>query len=227
MTQPVMMFAAGFGTRMGALTAERPKPLIPVAGRALIDHALDLARDISAAPVVANAHYRADMLADHLAPLGVQLSRETPDILETGGGLRAALPLLGASPVITMNTDAIWSGPNPLSLLLQHWNPEIMDALLICVPLERAVGHNGPGDFTRNDDGRISRGGGLVFGGVQMLKTDGLAEIDTPSFSLNRLWDRIQAQGRLFAQIYPGRWCDVGTPEGIPLAERLLRGEDV
>lgn len=227
MTQPVMMFAAGFGTRMGALTTERPKPLIHVAGRALIDYALDLARAIDAAPIVANAHYRAEMLAAHLAPRGVQITHETPEILDTGGGLRAALPLLGPGPVITMNTDAIWSGPNPLSLLLDHWNPEVMDALLICVPLSRAIGHKGTGDFMRAPDGRIRRGGDLVYGGVQMLKTDGLAEIDAPAFSLNRLWDRMQAQGRLFAHVYPGRWCDVGTPEGIPLAEDLLRGGHV
>ena len=223
----VMLFAAGFGTRMGALTTDRPKPLIRVAGKPLIDHALDLTRDIAPDRIVANLHYRAAMLAAHLSPKGVLLSEERPDILETGGGLRAALPLLGAGPVYTMNTDAIWSGPNPLILLQAAWNPDQMDALLMCVPIARAMGHQGTGDFTALPDGQIRRGKGLVYGGVQIIKTDLLASFDQPAFSLNLLWDRMLAENRLFGLGYPGQWCDVGHPDGIKVAENMLESPSV
>ncbi len=222
----VMLFAAGFGTRMGALTRLRPKPLIEVAGKPLIDHALDLARKAAPDRIVANLHYRADQLARHLAPRGVALSHERPDILDTGGGLRAALPLLGAGPVFTMNTDVIWAGPNPLLLLAQTWDPGRMDALLMCVPAGRATGHSGPGDFAADPHGRIRRGPGLVYGGVQVVKPGGLLDFPQAAFSINLLWDRMQAEGRLFALVYPGRWCDVGHPEGIALAEAMLAGGD-
>ena len=129
MTWPVLIFAAGFGTRMGALTRDRPKPLIAVAGRALIDHALELARGIGADPVVANAHYKAAMLAAHLGPLGVLVSEERGEILDTGGGLKAAMPLLGSDTVVTLNSDAVWAGGNPLAQLVEAWNPARMDAL--------------------------------------------------------------------------------------------------
>ena len=220
--QAVMLFAAGFGTRMGALTKDRPKPLIPVAGRPLIDHALDLVDDIQPDRAVANLHYRADQLAAHLTPKGVLLSHETPEILETGGGLRAALPLLGSDPVFTLNTDAIWSGPNPLKLLQDAWKPQEMDALLMCIPVAQTIGHTGPGDFTLGKDGRIVRGPGLVYGGAQIIRTDGLHGFAQKAFSLNLLWDRMLQSDRLFAVSYPGRWCDVGHPEGIALAEGLI-----
>lgn len=220
--QAVMLFAAGFGTRMRELTRTRPKPLIPVAGRPLIDHALDLTDAVRPLRVVANLHYRADQLAEHLAPRGVLLSHEQPDILETGGGLRAALPLLGPGPVFTMNTDAIWSGPNPLELLLDAWDPARMDALLICVPIAQTIGHAGPGDFKIDPQGHLERGPGHVYGGIQILKTDVLADIPEKAFSLNVLWDRMHRDGRLYGLQYPGRWCDVGRPEGIALAEEML-----
>ena len=218
----IMLFAAGFGTRMGALTKDRPKPLIHVAGKPLIDHALTHVRDVNPARVVANLHFHADQMQAHLEPKDILLSHEQPEILETGGGLRAALPLLGTEPVFTMNTDAIWAGPNPLRLLRDVWNPAEMDALLMCIPIEQTIGHAGPGDFTADKDGRITRGPGLVYGGAQILKTDGLNAFSEKAFSLNLLWNRMHDQNRLFALEYPGRWCDVGRPEGIGLAEGLL-----
>jgi MurNAc alpha-1-phosphate uridylyltransferase len=223
----IMLFAAGFGTRMGALTRDRPKPLIEVGGVALVDHALALAKDIAPARIVANTHYHADQMARHLEPQGVTLSQEHPDILDTGGGLRAALPLLGDGPVFTMNTDAIWSGPNPLHLLAAAWDPAQMDALLMCVPTASALDHAGPGDFTMDPKGRLNRGPGLVYGGAQIIKTEGLAEIPELAFSLNRLWDAMERNGRLFGLSYPGTWCDVGHPGGIRTAEALLRGDHV
>ena len=224
---PVMLFAAGFGTRMGVLTRDRPKPLVEVAGKPLIDHALDLIEAAGAPRTVANLHYKADMLEAHLSPRGVALSLEHPDILDTGGGLKAALPLLGSKTVATMNSDAIWAGPNPLTVLAEHWDPARMDALLLCVPLGRAVGRKGGGDFSADDDGHATRGGDLVFGGVQMIRTDVLSDVPDRVFSLNRVWDRLADTGRLSLCTYPGRWCDVGHPEGIALAESLLSGGDV
>ena len=217
----LMIFAAGFGTRMGALTADRPKPLIEVAGRPLIDHALDLTKGLPLTKVV-NTHYLGDMLAAHLEGRDVHISHE-PEILDTGGGLRQALPTLGSGAVFTMNADVIWKGPNPLDLLSAAWDPARTDALLMCVPLARAVGRKGGGDFSIAPDGQISRSGDLVYTGVQILKTDGLVGIPDPVFSLNRLWDQMIADGRACALEYPGNWCDVGHPEGIQLAEELIR----
>lgn len=222
-----MMFAAGFGTRMKHLTQDQPKPMIKVAGHPLIDHALALGRDAGCDPIVANLHYKPQVLVNHLAVSGVVTLIETPDILETGGGLRNALPHLGSAPVFTSNTDAIWAGPNPLHLLKEHWKPDIMDALLMTVPLDQAVGHDGSGDFDISDNGRLTRGGNLIYGGVQIIKTSGLLEIAEEKFSLNVLWDQILGNGRLFGLQYTGKWCDVGHPDGIPLAEKMLKDSHV
>lgn len=223
---PLMLFAAGFGTRMGALTADRPKPLIPVAGAPLIDHALRLAQKAGAAPIVVNLHYRGAQIVEHLAHQPVQFSWERERILETGGGLRAALPLLGSGPVMTLNSDAIWTGENPLRQLLDAWQPDRMDALLLLAPAEQALGHSGTGDFLLDAEGRISRAKGAaapVYLGAQILKTEGLGAIPDEVFSLNRLWDAMIAKGRAYGVIHRGGWCDVGKPEGIAEAEDMLR----
>ncbi len=221
-----MLFAAGFGTRMRDLTKGQPKPLVPVAGKALIDHTLDLVDQVAPPRVVANLHYLPDMLERHLMGSDVHTIREEPDILETGGGLRNALPLLKSDIVITMNTDAIWAGPNPVQILLEKWNPEKMDALLISVPLNQVHGRTSAGDFDLADDGQLRRGPGVthdvVYGGVQILKTQGLQDIAETSFSLNLLWNQMAQTGRLFGARYPGDWCDVGTPEGVLEAEAML-----
>jgi len=227
MSLPVMVFAAGFGTRMGALTRDRPKPLVEVAGRALIDHTLDLVEAHAPPRTVVNLHYRAEQLASHLAGRDILLSHETPEILDTGGGLRAALPLLGEGPVLTMNSDAIWRGPNPLSHLEALWDGDRMGALLLCLPPNRVRGHAGAGDFSRDEEGRLARGPGLVYSGVQIIDPTCLAAIPEPVFSLNRAWDALITRGRLFGAVYPGELCDVGRPEGIALAEAMLRGRDV
>lgn len=222
MTLPVMIFAAGLGTRMGALTRDRPKPLIEVAGRALIDHALDLVAGYAPPRTVVNLHYRPEQIRAHLRGRDLLFSLESPGILETGGGLRAALPLLGPGPVFTMNSDAVWRGPNPLCHLAGPWDAAEMDALLLCIPPHAARGHGGAGDFQLARDGRLTRGPGLVYSGVQILSPDLLRDIPETSFSLNRIWDRMAARGRLFGASYPGQWCDVGRPEGIALAEEML-----
>ena len=223
----IMIFAAGRGVRMGALTKDRPKPLIKVAGRALIDHALDLTRDISPLTRVVNTHYMAEMIEQHLTGQNVQFSNEPDLLLETGGGLRAAVPLLGENPVFTLNSDAIWRGPNPLTLLAQSWDPTRMEALLLLIPPPAAIGHSGAGDFVMAADNRLSRGPGLVYSGAQIVQTQTLSAIPLPVFSLNLLWDQMAARGGLFGLVYPGAWCDVGRPENIALATEMLGGHDV
>jgi MurNAc alpha-1-phosphate uridylyltransferase len=222
---PLMLFAAGFGTRMKALTADRPKPLIPVAGHALIDHALDVAKAAEVGRIVVNTHYRADQMAAHLAGRGVTISHEADRILETGGGLKAALPLLGDGPVAILNSDGIWTGPNPLQTLASAWDGERMEALLLLLPLERTRAHGPKGDFRLDSKGRLSRGTGgedHVYIGAQILKPDRLHAIPDDVFSLNQVWDQMIAAGTAFGVLHPGDWCDVGHPEGIAEAERLL-----
>lgn len=222
-----MIFAAGFGTRMGTLTKDRPKPLIEVAGRPLIDHTLKLAQDAACDPIVVNLHYKRQMLHRHLTRHPVRTIDEIPDILETGGGLRNALPVLGKQPVFTLNTDAIWAGPNPLELLRAAWDPEEMDALLVCITPARAFGHQGAGDFAADARGCLRRGTELIYGGAQILKTDRLSKIDERSFSLNQIWDLMLSERRVFGLTYPGKWCDVGHPQSIKIAERMLKNHHV
>ncbi len=220
--QSLMLFAAGLGTRMGSLTANCPKPLIRVGGMALIDHALAQADAVG--QVVVNLHYLPDQIRAHLSSRqNIAFSDETETILETGGGLRKALPLLPGDPVYTLNTDAVWTGPGALAQLGAAWDSTRMDALLLLVPKHRATGHNGKGDFAMDGAGRLTRGGGYVYTGAQILRTGGLAAIPDQVFSLNRIWDRMADTGRLFGLVHPGGWCDVGRPETIPLAEALLR----
>ncbi|SEH98300.1 nucleotidyltransferase family protein [Paracoccus alkenifer] len=224
MTDTLMLFAAGKGTRMAPLTDTTPKPLIPVAGRALLDRALDLARAGGARRIVVNIHHLGDQIARHLAGSEVLVSDETDLLLETGGGLRRALPLLGAGPVLTLNPDAVWTGANPVAALRAAWDGARMDALLMLVPLDRARGRIGGGDFALDGGGRLRRGGDLVYTGCQIIRTEGLAAIPEQVFSLNLLWDRLLAQGRVFGMVHPGEWCDVGRPDCIPLAETMLAG---
>jgi len=136
--------------------------------------------------------------------------------------LKHALPLLGNGPVFTLNTDAVWAGGNPLEILRAAWRPGEMDALLLLAPVGRARGHKGLGDFTLLADGRLRRGGAMVYLGAQILCTDGLAAVEQPAFSLNLVWDSAMARGRVFGVLYPGLWCDVGQPESIALAEAML-----
>ena len=221
MSLPLMIFAAGKGTPMAPLTDATPKPLIPVGGRTLLDRALDLARDAGVGPVVVNIHHLGGQIRDHIGAQ-VAISDETVLLLETGGGLRKALPLLGAGPVITMNPDVIWTGPNPVAALLGAWRDD-MDALLMLVPIARTHGRQGGGDFSLDPDKRLIRKGDLVYGGAQIIRPDRLEEIAETVFSLNLLWDRLIADGRAFGLVHGGEWCDVGRPDCIPLAEGLLR----
>jgi N-acetyl-alpha-D-muramate 1-phosphate uridylyltransferase len=218
----VMIFGAGLGTRMGSLTRDRPKPLITAGGKALIDHALDLTRPVAPDRIVINLHYRAEQMRSHLAGRGVLFSDETDLLRETGGGLRHALPFLGHDPVYTLNSDAVWTGQNPLIALGRAWGGPETEALVHLVRREDATGFVGAGDFHLDASGRVRRGTGYVYTGAQIMRTEGLMDFEEPVFSLNRLWDRMMARGGLFGVVHDGGWCDVGRPESLPLAEALL-----
>lgn len=226
---PLMLFAAGLGTRMGALTADRPKPLLAVNGRTLIDRALDMADAAGVTRTVVNLHYKGEMLESHLSNRNLRLSWEREAPLETGGGLRQALPLLNhASPVLVLNPDAVWTGENPLTRLMAEWDPDRMDALLVLLPAGQARCHAGK-DFILGPDGRIARANGAAsnaYLGAQLIRTEGLAEIPEQVFSLNRLWDMAIAKGRAYGLIHSGGWCDVGTPEGLAEAGKFLGADD-
>lgn len=226
MTTDVVILAAGFGTRMGTLTADRPKPLLEVGGRALLDHAIDAARD-GGGRIAVNAHYRSDQVAAHLAENhpGVILSEEKPTILDSGGGVKRALTLLEGDPVATLNADAIWSGPSPLRCLRAAWKAAEMGALMLLVPRDRAIGRQGGGDVALGPDGRLrwDRGdSALVYTGAQLIEPGPLVRHPEDVFPMREIWDELMAERRLFGLVYPGRWADVGHPEGLREAEALL-----
>jgi len=217
-----MIFAAGLGTRMGVLTKDRPKPLVEVAGRPLIDYALDIANDAGLRRIVVNTHYLTDQLQRHLSDLPVRISDEPDQLLDTGGGLRKALPLLGDGPVFTLNSDAIWRGPNPLEYLQNLWDADRMDALLLLVSPAASTAHAGAGDFLMSPDGRLQRGPGMIYLGAQIIAPDLLDTFAQDVFSLNLVWDKMIARGRLFGATYPGQWRDVGSPKGLKEAQKML-----
>ena len=216
----LMLFAAGRGTRMAPLTDHLPKPMIPVAGKPLIDHALNLVENAGISRIVVNTHYLPEALNTHLANRSVQITHE-PDLLETGGGLRNALPLVGDKPVLTLNSDAVWRG-NPIPDLLDVWQNGDMDALLCLIQLKNALGHTGAGDFLVDETGQLHRGPGAIYTGLQIIDTSYWHEIPDKVFSLNAVWDIIARDGKLFGQIHDDLWCDVGRPESIALAESMI-----
>ena len=222
-----MILAAGLGTRMRHLTADRPKPLVPVLGRTLIDRTLDRVTEAGIDAAVVNLHYHPAMLRAHLAGRKVIFSDETDELLETGGGVAKALPLLGDRPFMVVNSDNVWLGKNALLPLVEAWDAARMDALLLLVPVERAIGYSRAGDFSL-DGGRLVRRGEaarapLVFTGAQILSPALFDDVPEGPFSLNLVWDRAIAAGRAFGIGHPSGWCDVGTPEGLSEAEDALR----
>lgn len=226
-----MVLAAGFGTRMRPLTDRLPKPLIEVAGRTLLDRTLDLAAAAGIAWAVVNLHHRAGMIRAHLAGRerpAIAFSEEMPEILETGGGIRRALPLLGDGPFLAVNSDAVFAGPNPLAALAGQGLAEGAGALLLLVPRAAARGHAGPGDFFLEGDRPVRRGAAaaapFVYTGAQLLAPAAFADTPEGPFSVNLVWDRLIAAGRLRAMLHPGPWVDVGTPAGIAEAEAALAG---
>ncbi len=223
MTHPtsILLFAAGLGTRMSPLTDTRPKPMVTVAGKPLLDHALIHCAGLK---TIVNVHYFADQIRRHLNGTDVLISDETGLLRETGGGLKHALPLLDNNVVLTMNTDAVWKGVNPVQTTQSAWQPTQMEALLLMIPRGSAIGHTGSGDFDIDTAGRLTRGTDYVYSGVQIICTDGLANIAEDAFSMWALWDEMLDRGTMFGTVYDGAWCDVGRPDSIPVAEKMLAG---
>jgi len=217
-----LLFGAGFGTRMAPLTLDRPKPLVEVAEKPLLDHALDILAEGGIEQIAINTHYLAEQIADHLADRPILISHE-PEILDTGGGLKQALNLLESDPVLTLNTDAVWTGPNPVKTLLRHWDPDRMEALLLLVASENATGHRGKGDFLMDPEGRLTPGPGAVYTGLQIIRTDRVSQHSQTAFSLWEIWREMLNRGTIFGALHKGGWCDVGRPDSIALAEDLLR----
>jgi MurNAc alpha-1-phosphate uridylyltransferase len=234
--QVAMVMAAGLGKRMRPLTATRPKPLVQVAGKPLIDHALARLEAAGVRKAVVNVHYLADVLEAHLAKRHgipeIAISDERALLLETGGGLVHALPLIDADPFFSINSDNLWiDGPvDSLRLLASNWDDSKMDALLLLVPLARAHCHKGRGDFHMNAAGQLRRRrpngvAPFVFTGVQLVSKRLLeGEVPDGPFSTNLLWDRAIEKGRLFGAAHQGLWFDVGQPESIGRTEEILAG---
>ncbi len=232
MNQPstAMIFAAGMGTRMGAITRSTPKPLVQVGDETLLDHALAQLQKAGIGRAVVNVHHLAEQIEAHLADVTspeIILSDERDLLRETGGGLKQAEPLIGPEPVFTLNADVIWTGPSPIKTLQAAWDPAKMDALLLVIETARATGHQKPGDFFVDEAGRPTRRGGaetapFVYASAQIIKPELAAAHSQDVFSLNVIWDQLIDQDRLFTVPFLGNWCDVGQPSSIPLAEALL-----
>lgn len=233
MIETAMLMSAGLGKRMRPLTATRPKPLVKVAGRALMDHALDRLQAGGIRKVIVNVHYLADTIEAHLRSrkdgIDYVISDERAKLLETGGGLVKALPLLGDAPFICANSDNLWvDGPqDTLAMMQRVWDPDRMDALLLVVPQARANCHLGQGDFHMAADGRLSRRktahvAPFVYTGIQILSPALVTDPPADVFSTNIFWNRAIEAGRLFGVSHQGLWFDVGTPQAIPIVENII-----
>lgn len=232
-----MVMAAGLGTRMRPLTDHKPKPLVEVAGKPLIAYAFDRLRLAGVSKAVVNVHYLPEQveayLADCASDLDIIISDERSQLLETGGGLVQALPMIKGEPFFCINSDAIWTDGevDALTRLASAWDAATMDALLLLVPRERAFSHRGNGDFSIDDAGRPVRRGAaptapFVYTGVQLLSRAFLNDAPHGPFSTNILWDRAIAKGRLFALEHVGDWFDIGSPQAIAPTEEALRQND-
>ncbi|HEX2725949.1 MAG TPA: nucleotidyltransferase family protein [Beijerinckiaceae bacterium] len=226
--------AAGLGKRMRPLTDDRPKPMVELAGKPLIDHVLDRLRAAGVSRAVVNVHYLPEVLEAHLAAtardLDVVISDERGLLLETGGGLVKAAPLIGCDPFLVVNSDNYWvDGPaDAMKLLASGWDDARMDALLLLVPQARAGNHRGQGDFHMDRFGRLRRRGRsrvapYVFTGIQIIAKRLLDGAPDGAFSTNLLWDRAIAEGRCFGAVHQGLWFDVGSPAALKATERALR----
>jgi len=229
-----MVMAAGLGKRMRPLTVSRPKPLIEVAGKPLIDHVFDRLAAAGVERAVVNVHYLADQLEAHLRARvkGIELaiSDERKQLLETGGGLVQARDLLGDQPFLCVNSDNLWvDGPtDAIRLLASQWDDARMDALLLLVPLARATCHRGQGDFRLDAFGRITerrkpgRLAPFVFTGIQILSPRVIRDWPEGPFSTNLFWNRAMQEGRLWGAVHQGLWFDVGSPKAIRATELAL-----
>lgn len=224
-----MVLAAGLGMRMRPLTLERPKPLVVLRGRTLLDRALDRLRAAGVTRTVVNTHYLAEMIEDHLRGQGDIVLSPEAERLETGGGVARALPHFGGTPFYVVNSDAVWrDGSVPaLDRLAAAWDAAEMDVLLLIQPVDRAMGYHGAGDYHLRADGRLRRRGAdesaaHLFAGIQILHPRLFHDIPDGPFSLNLLYDRAEAAGRLHGVEHDSDWFHVGTPEDLAATEAAL-----
>lgn len=230
------VLAAGLGTRMRPLTDHLPKPLVQLAGRALLDHVLDRIAAAGIAEAVVNVHYKAELIEAHLdaraarrAGPSVHISDERALLLDTGGGVRKALPMLGRAPFLIHNSDTVWLEPrgSNLARLIAAFDPARMDALLLLADRGTSLGYGGRGDFNLDADGKLARPRPgetvpFVFAGASMASPRLLRETPEGAFSLNRVWDRALSEGRLFGLPLDGLWMHVGDPAALQDAERRI-----
>lgn len=228
-----MVMAAGVGSRMRPLTDDRCKALVAVDGKALIDWTLDKLAGAGVARAVVNVHHFADALETHLASRtnpDILISDERSQLLETGGGLAKAAPLLGRDPIFTANIDALWVDGKRAELprLADGFDPERMDFRLMLARLDHTLGFDGPGDFFLDGEGRLTRRGDqpaapFAYAGVQVMNPRVLAGRAVEPFSTNRLWDEALARGRVFGCVMDAFWMHVGDPQARDAAENRLR----
>jgi len=227
-----MIMAAGLGTRMRPLTLDRPKPLVEVRGRALIDHAIDRLVQAGVTLIVVNLHYRAEMLKEHLKrrhDVEIRLSEETDMLLGTGGGIVKALPHFEGKPFIVHNSDSVWVEGigRALERMKAVWNPDEMDALLLLASMVTALGFEGMGDFHLDPEGHVARVPEMqvapfAYPGVQIVHPRIFDNAPEGEFSMNVLWDRAIEADRLFGLRLDGVWMHVGTADAVKEAEEFL-----
>jgi len=227
-----MVMAAGLGTRMRPLTNDRPKPLVEVRGKALIDHAVDRLVAAGVEMIVVNAHYKADVLKAHLAKrkdVEIRVSEENDELLGTGGGILKALPNFEGEPFFVHNSDSVWVEGlgHALERMKERWNPDEMDALLLMASMVTALGFEGTGDFNMDSEGRLSRVpqqrvSPYAYPGVQIVHPRIFEAAKGSSFSMNRLWDVSIENGRLYGIRLDGVWIHVGTPDAVREADEFL-----
>ncbi len=228
-----MVLAAGLGERMKPLTDTKPKPLIEVAGKTLIDHALDRLAAAGVETAVVNVHHFADALELHLnrrKQPKIIISDERAVLLDTGGGIVKALQRLGPEPFLLMNSDSLWleGAASNLKRLGRAFDAARMDALLLLAPSAGAIGYRGRGDYGMDAQGKLHRRGEqknapLVYAGAAVLSPRLFADAPDGAFSLTRLFDRAEAEGRLHGLALEGTWMHVGSPEAIGAAEEAMR----
>ncbi len=227
-----MVLAAGYGKRMRHLTGERPKPLVDFMGRPLIDHVLDRLAAAGVSRVVVNVHHFGDLLQSHLngrTSPKILISDERGELLETGGGIRKALPLLGTEPFMLVNSDSLWiEGATPnLSRLAAAFDRKRMDGLLLLASLGNALGYDGRGDYSLEQDGRIKRRAAqetapFAYAGAAILTHDFFLDSPAGAFPLGRLFDKAEEKSRLFGLPLEGTFLHVGTPEAVTAAEAAI-----
>jgi MurNAc alpha-1-phosphate uridylyltransferase len=227
-----MVFAAGLGKRMRPITDMTPKPLIKVAGRALIDHCLDRFAAAGVARAIVNVHWLADQIEAHLAGRRaprIVISDERARLLDQGGAIKRAAPLIGPEPFFLCNTDAFWiEGPRSnLSRLAAAFDAQTMDAMLMVAATPGAVGVDGPGDFTMDPDGRLiarepRRVAPFIYAGVGVIKPQVFEGVAEDAFRLAPFFFRAAEKGRLYGLRLDGLWLHIGRPESIAEAERAI-----